>query len=106
MKINPVEETRLGVYVWEMPDGKWVGDDQGNYLSVQAFKNDQKKIAMLSEVVKSYGIFEGKPVFLSGRRKINDEEYEYQKQRLAWGLVPDELDIGVFKEDNNRVSGR
>lgn len=106
MKINPVEETRLGVYVWEMPDGKWVGDDQGNYLSVQAFKNDQKKIAMLSEVVKGYGILEGKAVFLSGRRKINDEEYEYQKQRLAWGLVPDELDIGVFKEDNKRVSGR
>lgn len=106
MKINPVEETRLGVYVWEMPDGKWVGDDQGNYLSVQAFKNDQKKIAMLSEVVRGYGILEGKAVFLSGRRKINDEEYEYQKQRLAWGLVPDELDIGVYKEETRGFNKR
>ena len=25
-------ETRLGVYVWEMPDGRWIGDDDGNFL--------------------------------------------------------------------------
>jgi hypothetical protein len=41
---------------------------------------------------------EGRPKFLSGRRKIDDEEYEYQKQRLEWGLTPDPLDIGVYKD--------
>lgn len=24
-------ETTLGVYVWEMPDGRWIGDDEGNF---------------------------------------------------------------------------
>ena len=27
-----IEETTLGVYVWEMPDGRWIGDDDGNFL--------------------------------------------------------------------------
>ena len=98
IKSSIVEETRLGVYVWEMPDGRWVGDDNGNYLSVTAFKNDQGKINAITEVVKSYGIHTGSAKFLSGQRKINDEEYEEQKQRLAWGLVPDPLDIGEYKD--------
>jgi hypothetical protein len=33
-KQTSVEETTLGIYVWEMPDGRWVGDDDGNYLSI------------------------------------------------------------------------
>jgi len=97
-KLSVVEETRLGVYIWEMPDGRWVGDDNGNYLSVAAFKNDQKRIDALTEVVRGYGIQTGKAVFLSGQRKINDEEYEEQQQRLRWGLTPDPLDIGEYKD--------
>ena len=33
--VNIKEETRLGIYVWEMPDGRWIGDDDGNYLSIK-----------------------------------------------------------------------
>lgn len=98
VKQSFVEETRLGIYVWEMPDGRWIGDDEGNFLSITAMKGDRVKIDALAREVRSYGIYEGSPVFLSGRRKIDDEEYAYQQQRLKWGLVPDPLDIGVYKE--------
>lgn len=98
IKTSVVEETRLGVYVWEMPDGRWVGDDEGNYLSVTSFKGDQARIDAITQAVRSYGINEGKAKFLSGQRKITDEEYEEQKQRLAWGLTPDPLDIGEYKD--------
>ena len=81
-----------------MPDGRWIGDDEGNFLSITAMKGDRVKIDALAREVRSYGIYEGSPVFLSGRRKIDDEEYAYQQQRLKWGLVPDPLDIGVYKE--------
>lgn len=99
-KINQsvIEETRLGIYVWEMPDGRWIGDDDGNFLSITSTKNNKSKIESLAEVVRSYGISEGQPKFLSGRRKIDDEEFEHQKQRLNWGLTPDPLDIGVYKD--------
>lgn len=98
------EETTLGIYVWEMPDGRWIGDDEGNFLSVTSMKGNKSRIDALAREVRSYGIYEGKPKFLSGRRKIDDEEFEYQQQRLKWGLVPDPLDIGVYKEGvrNNR----
>jgi hypothetical protein len=98
IKTSIVEETRLGVYVWQMPDGRWVGDDNGNYLSVSAFKGDQNRINALTEAIKGYGIHSGQAVFLSGQRQINDEEYEEQQQRLKWGLTPDPLDIGEYKD--------
>jgi len=92
------EETTLGIYVWEMPDGRWIGDDDGNFLSIAAIKGNKSKMDSLAEVVRSYGIDVGQPKFLAGRRKIDDEEFEYQKQRLNWGLTPDPLDIGVYKD--------
>lgn len=97
-KSQILEETTLGIYVWEMPDGRWIGDDDGNFLSVTAIKGNKSKIDALAREVGSYGIYEGQPKFLSGRRKIDDEEFDYQNERLKWGLTPDPLDIGVYKD--------
>lgn len=99
------EETRLGIYVWEMPDGRWIGDDEGNYLSVTSTRGNRSKIDALAKEVRSYGIYEGQPKFLSGRRKINDEEYAEQEQRLKWGLVPDPYDIGNYKDEMKKLRG-
>ena len=97
------EETTLGIYVWEMPDGRWIGDDEGNYLSVASQKGNKAKIDALAREVSSYGIYEGRPLFLSGRRKIDDEEFEYQQKRLEWGMVPDPLDIGNYKDEMKKL---
>jgi hypothetical protein len=97
-KSSIVEETRLGIYVWEMPDGRWIGDDDGNFLSVTSTRGNKSKIDALAREVRSYGIDVGQPKFLSGRRKIDDEEFEHQSQRLQWGLIPDPLDIGNYKD--------
>lgn len=96
-------ETRLGVYVWEMPDGRWIGDDDQNFLSIQSMKDDISRINLLAQAVRGYGITEGKPKFLEGSRQIDDEEFQIQKTRLALGLVPDELDIGVYKDDMKKL---
>jgi hypothetical protein len=97
-KSQIIEETRLGIYVWEMPDGRWIGDDDGNFLSITSTKGNRSKIAALADSVRHYGIYEGQPKFLSGRRKIDDEEFEHQNERLKWGLTPDTLDIGEYKD--------
>ena len=96
-------ETRLGVYVWEMPDGRWIGDDDQNFLSIQAMYGDRQRIDLLANAVRGYGITEGKPKFLEGSRQIDDEEFQRQKTRLALGLVPDELDIGVYKDEMKKL---
>ena len=102
---NPtvIEEVDYGLYVWEMPDGTVVGDDQGNFLNVAAFKGDSVKMNMLVNEVRSFGITEGRPRWLSGHRRVTDEEYEEQQQRLRWGLVPDVWDAPAMEEE--RISG-
>lgn len=97
------EETTLGIYVWRMPDGRWIGDDEGNYLSITSIKGNKARIDLLAGAVKGFGIDVGEPLFLAGRRKIDDEEFEYQNQRLKWGLVPDPLDIGNYKDEMKRL---
>ena len=99
------EESILGIYVWEMPDGRWIGDDDGNFLSVTSKKGNRSNIDALAREVRSFGIYEGGPKFLSARRKIDDEEFEYQKKRLDWGLVPDPLDIGNYKDEMKKLRG-
>lgn len=101
-----VDEVPYGVYVWEMPDGTWVGDADKNFLSIASTRGNIKRITQLTEAVRSFGIVEGKPLYLSGNRKIDDEEYELQRQRLAWGLIPDQDDVGALVGDMNvRKSG-
>lgn len=98
-----VEDTILGIYVWETHDGRWVGDDEGNFLSITSKKGNKANMEALAKVVRSYGIDHGKPLFLSGRRKIDDEEFEYQQQRLNLGLVPDPYDIGNYKDEMKKL---
>jgi len=99
------EESILGIYVWEMPDGRWIGDDDGNFLSITSKKGNRSNIDALAKEVSTFGIHEGRPKFLSARRKINDEEFEHQKQRLDWGLVPDPFDIGNYKDEMKKLKG-
>ena len=99
------EESTLGIYVWEMPDGRWIGDDDGNFLSITSKKGNRTNIDALAREVSTFGIYEGGPKFLSARRKIDDEEFQHQKQRLDWGLVPDPLDIGSYKDDMKKLRG-
>ena len=103
-KVNDHEST-LGIYVWKMPDGRWIGDDDGNFLSITSKEGNKERMNLLADAVRSYGIYEGQPHFLSGRRKIDDEEFEYQQQRLKWGLTPVPLDIGVYKDSLKELNG-
>ena len=43
-----VEDTILGIYVWETHDGRWVGDDEGNFLSITSKKGNKANMDTLS----------------------------------------------------------
>lgn len=100
MKVTPVEEVSYGVYIWSTADGKLVSDEDGNFMCIFSTKGNVAKIAELRRFASEYGIEEGgKPVWFSGHRPVSQEEYEYQKQRMDWGLVADEYDLPALKED-------
>jgi len=97
-KLSVVEETRLGIYVWELPGGLYLSDDDGNLLSITSMKGDIKRMARITTVATELGFGDGFPVFVPGVRKISDMEYEDQKRRLLDGETPDEYDIGEYKD--------
>lgn len=106
MRVKVIEESVLGLYVWMTEDGAIVADEDGNYLNIEAMKGDERKIEILRNTAKDFGVDGGKPMFLSGHRRVTDEEYEYQRQRLELGLIPDELDIAAFKEEYEHAQKR
>lgn len=99
MAVKRISETNLGVYMWEMPDGRWAADQDMNFLNIPATRGDLTAIAKITKVANSYEELKaGKPVFVEGVRRVTDAEYEDQVARLQSGLIPDELDIGVYKD--------
>jgi len=100
-----VTENLPGVYVWEMPDGSWVGDDDGNFMNIVSMRGDRKRIAQITDAARSYGILSGKPMFLEGHKPVSDEEYEIQRQRLHAGEMPDQWDLGNLIDEAKRERG-
>lgn len=102
--VKVVQEYSEGLYVWEMPNGQWIGDDAGNYLSVPSTQGDIVKMEALKKAAHGYlrdiGIIpQGKPLFLPGRRQVSDSEYEDQTARAAAGLIPDPFDDAAMIEE-------
>jgi len=97
-KIQVVEEpfSNAGIYVWQLPSGKFFTDGEGNALSIESMKDDPSKMKELSDAARYNGEPEGKAVFFSNVRKISDEEYSEQKDRMSQGLVPSNTDLGAL----------
>jgi hypothetical protein len=86
-----ISETNKGIYVWKLPNGEYLSE--GLYiLSIQATRGDIRKMKELAQAAKAYGYPDGTPEFQEGYRKISDEEFEMQYERMLKGLIPDPLD--------------
>ena len=89
-----------GIYVWQMPDGKTLGDGEGNVLNIPSARGDLIKMASISRYVKEILRIEGGgPVFMEGTRPITDSEWEDQMHRLMEGYTPDPYDIGALRDE-------
>lgn len=97
-KVQVIEEpfSNAGIYVWQLPTGKYFTDDEGNALSIEAMRDDPAKIKELTDAARYYGQSEGKAVFFANVRKISDEEHSEQLDRMKQGLIPSENDLGAL----------
>lgn len=101
-KATIVSETNLGIYVWQLPDGDFVA--QGlDVLSIEGSRGDIRAMAAIQKAAKYYGYPEGTPVFVEGRRKLTDDEFEMQLHRMRAGLTPDPQDIGNYQDEMRRT---
>lgn len=99
--VKAVGQSKFGVYLWMMPDGRIVTDEDLNPLNIPSEEGDLSKIKILTDTARHYGITEGQPVFAPGSRRVTDDEYEEQLQRLKFGLTPDPYDAGALMDELN-----
>lgn len=97
-KVTVVEEpfSNYGIYVWQLSSGKFFTDDQGNALSIDSMKGDESRIALLRNEAAWNGQPHGQAVFFANVRKVSDEEYSEQIDRMAQGYIPSETDLGAL----------
>lgn len=99
-----VNEFAHGLLVWYTDDGRLVQDGNGNIMNIEV-NNIRDRVELkekgdaLRAAARSYGIEGGHANFLSGNRRVSDEEYQNQIARQDAGLVPDIFDPGVIKEE-------
>jgi hypothetical protein len=97
-KISIVEEpfSDYGIYVWQLRSGKMFTDGEGNALSIDSMKGDESRIALLRNEASWLGQPDGQAVFFANVRKVSDEEYSEQIDRMAQGYIPSETDLGAL----------
>jgi hypothetical protein len=87
-----VPESAYGVCLWQMPDGSYLGQD-GHYLSLEGVMGDRRVEEKMRKSAEYWlESTEGRPAWISGARKVTDDEYDDQSARLRDGLIPDEYD--------------
>lgn len=97
-RVQVIEEpfSNYGIYVWQLPSGKFFTDGEGNALSIDSMKGDQTRIDLLQKEAAYNSQPDGKAVFFANVRKISDEEYSEQKDRMTQGFIPSETDLGAL----------
>lgn len=97
-KVSIVEEpfSDYGIYVWQLPSGKIFVDDEGNALSIDSMKGDESRITLLRNEAAWNGQPHGRPLFFANVRKVSDEEYSEQLDRMSQGYIPSETDLGAL----------
>lgn len=86
--------SKRGVYLWELPNGTFLGDREGNYLSIDAWIGDLEAISKLRSAAAYWGHPEGKPKFWPGRKKVSQSEYEDQMAAFIEGdEIPGDYDV-------------
>jgi hypothetical protein len=96
-KVQVIEEnfSNFGTYVWYKANGKPFTDGNGNALSIEGVKGDPAKIKELTDAAKYWGQPEGRAMFFPNTRKVSDEEYSEQMDRMKQGLIPNMNDLGA-----------
>ena len=97
-KVSIVEEpfSNYGIYVWQLRSGKFFTDDEGNALSIDSMKGDESRITLLRNEASWLGQPDGQAIFFANVRKVSDEEYSEQIDRMAQGYIPSETDLGAL----------
>jgi hypothetical protein len=87
-------DLKTGICVWRFPDGTYLQDHNGNYLSAgPAMLNNTIVERRMEKAARACGATSGSAFWLPGFRKITHSEWEDQMERLIDGKIPDVVDL-------------
>lgn len=97
VKITPVEKQGdWGLYMWKLPNGKILGDPDGNVLNIPGRSHDFIAMQKLREAAKDYGQLEGTVIFKAHISRVTEDEYQEQLERMIDGKIPSLTDQGAW----------
>lgn len=82
--IKRVRTSNYGLYIWKLPDGKPLMDDDFNMLCIESEFGDLLKMAELRQAARYWGFPDGEPEFYEGCQ-LTDEEYEAEVDAFLGG---------------------
>lgn len=96
-RVKVIEEnfSNYGTYVWMKPNGRPFMDSDKNVLSIEGMRDDKARIKELADAAAYWGQPEGRAMFFPNMKKISDEEYSEQIDRMNQGLIPNLNDLGA-----------
>ena len=93
-----------GLFFWRKADGHLFGDGNGNLLCIEASsKYDIDAMQKIRAAAAHYGEPDGRPWFQPGVKKVTDEEYSEQKDRMVQGLIPNLNDMGAVYDEKQYI---
>lgn len=103
-----INEFKSGLLIWMTDDGRVVQDSDGNVMNIEINNVDDQeerktKVDALRKAARAFGVDGGHAQFLSGNRRISDEEYANQLARRDAGLIPDPFDRGAINDEVKRL---
>lgn len=82
--------------LWEMPDGRYIGNSDGEFMCAESFTLGDKAIEKkMRDEARNYGFNEGRPIWQPGR-KVTHMEADDQMERLLDGKIPDEQEAALI----------
>jgi hypothetical protein len=105
MKTTHIADTNLGVYL-ALSEGNYIIDEDENFLCIQAMRGDKKRVMELIHAAKGFGLKDITVEFRPDQRKISNDEFEEQMDRLKNGITPDKYDIGHLLDQYNEANGK
>ena len=49
--LTPVIDNELGIYVWQMPNGEYIEDGDGNFMHIPSRYGDLKRIIIIEKQI-------------------------------------------------------
>lgn len=99
MVMKAVRDNDYGLYLWKLPNGKYLQNNEGEFLCLPSRYGDIKNMNQIGKDAKMYGYPEGRAEFIAGGRQVSHSEHDDQMERMLDGRLPDPFDVGALKDE-------